>query len=303
MSTLANKIKLNKMKKSTHKYGKLAILLAIAVINTGCLIEDVVQPTQVDAGSTFSTTVTVSSAGAEANPHPGAMAMMVPNDWSYTSGSFTTTDDIGSGEMIVDPDNGSVWLTGAYAGAIDIYTFFTTPDNMQWVFLLSDTGSLTEAGVLHEVTLNFGVGNTNGTYPIGYVVTVNTGDMLDYINTDDEDNELVGVDTSFNHMVEVVDGTVGIGEDKLPSEYQLSQNYPNPFNPETTIDFRIDADSHVNISIFDINGNFVQELVNEWKASGSHQVKFSGHSIPSGIYFYKMTTKGFADIRKMTLIQ
>ena len=127
--------------------------------------------------------------------------------------------------------------------------------------------------------------------------------MLDYINTDDEDNELVGVDTSFNHMVEVVDGTVGIGEDKLPSEYQLSQNYPNPFNPETTIDFRIDADSHVNISIFDINGNFVQELVNEWKASGSHQVKFSGYSIPSGIYFYKMTTKGFADIRKMTLIQ
>ena len=55
--------------------------------------------------------------------------------------------------------------------------------------------------------------------------------------------------------------------------------------------------------MFDINGNLVQELVNEWKASGSHQVKFSGHSIPSGIYFYKMATKGFTDIRKMTLIQ
>ena len=92
-------------------------------------------------------------------------------------------------------------------------------------------------------------------------------------------------------------------KDKLPSEYQLSQNYPNPFNPETTIDFQTDADSHVNISVFDINGNLVQELVNEWTESGSHRVKFSGHSIPSGIYFYKMTTNGFADIRKMTLIQ
>ena len=282
---------------------KMTILFLISLVSTACLIEEVEQPTQVNAGETFTTIVTVTAVGEEVNiPHHGAMAVMVPDDWSYTSGSYETTDDVGSGEMVVDPDGGSVWSTSA-GSAVDIDTLFTTPDNMQWVFLLSDVGSLTEPNVLHEVTLNFGVGSTNGTYPIGYVVTVNTGDMLDYINTDDEDNELVGVDTSFNHMVEVVGGTAGIGEDKLPSEYQLSQNYPNPFNPETTIDFRIDADSHVNISIFDINGNLVQELVNEWKESGSHQVKFSGHSIPSGIYFYKMTTKGFADIRKMTLIQ
>ena len=292
------------MKKiATLKETKMAILFIISLASTACLIEEVEQPTQVNAGETFTTIVTVTAVGEEVNiPHHGAMAVMVPDDWSYTSGSYETTDDVGSGEMVVDPDGGSVWSTSA-GSAVDIDTLFTTPDNMQWVFLLSDVGSLTEPNVLHEVTLNFGVGSTNGSYPIGYVVTVNTGDMLDYINTDDEDNELVGVDTSFNHMVEVVGGTAGIGEDKLPSEYQLSQNYPNPFNPETTIDFRIDADSHVNISIFDINGSLVQELVNEWKASGSHQVKFSGHSIPSGIYFYKMTTKGFADIRKMTLIQ
>ena len=293
------------MKKiATLKESKMAIILLISLVGAACLIEEVEQPAQVNAGDTFTTIVTVSNFQAEVtNAHHGAMAVMMPDDWTYTSGSYTTTDDVGSGEMVVDPDNGSVWLTGANAGAIDIDTFFTTPDNMQWVCLLSDTGSLTDAGVIHEVTLNFGVGNTNGSYPIGYVVTVNSGNMMDYINDDDADDTYAGVDTSFNHMVEVVGGTVGIGEDKLPSEYQLSQNYPNPFNPETTIDFRIDADSHVNISIFDINGNFVQELVNEWTESGSHQVKFSGHSIPSGIYFYKMTSKGFTDIRKMTLIQ
>ena len=290
--------------KATSKSGQLVALLSLAVIGTACLIEEVEQPAQVDAGGTFTTIVTVSDANEEANnAHHGAMAVMVPDDWSYTSGSFTTTDDVGSGAMLVDADNGSVWLTNSTAGAIDIDTFFTTPDNMHWVFLLSDVGSLHDAGVVHEVTLTFGVGNTNGSYPIGYVVTVNSGNALDYINGDDLDDGYAMVDTSFNHIVEVVGGTAGIGEDKLPSEYQLSQNYPNPFNPETTIDFRIDADSHVNISIFDINGNLVQELVNEWKASGSHQVKFSGHSIPSGIYFYKMTTKGFAEIRKMTLIQ
>ena len=293
------------MKKiATLKESKMAITLLISLVSTACLIEEVEQPAQVNAGDTFTTIVTVSNFQAEVtNAHHGAMAVMMPDDWTYTSGSYTTTDDVGSGEMLVDPDNGSVWLTGANAGAIDIDTFFTTPDNMQWVCLLSDTGSLTDAGVIHEVTLNFGVGNTNGSYPIGYVVTVNSGNMMDYINDDDADDTYAGVDTSFNHMVEVVGGTAGIGEDKFPSKYQLSQNYPNPFNPETTIDFRIDADSHVNISIFDINGNFVQELVNEWTESGSHQVKFSGHSIPSGIYFYKMTSKGFTDIRKMTLIQ
>ena len=283
---------------------KMAILFLISLVSTACLIDEVEQPTQVNAGGTFTTIVTVSNFQAEGtNAHHGAMAVMVPDDWSYTSGSFTTTDDVGSGAMLVDSDNGSVWSTSSTAGAIDIDTAFTTPNNMQWVFLLSDVGSLTDAGVVHEVTLNFGVGTTNGSYPIGYVATVNSGNMMDYINADDADDTYAGVDTSFNHMVEVVGGTVGIGEDKLPSEYQLSQNYPNPFNPETTIDFRIDADSHINISIFDINGNLIQELVNEWKASGSHQVKFSGHSIPSGIYFYKMTTKGFTDIRKMTLIQ
>ena len=293
------------MKKiATLKESKMAITLLISLVSTACLIEEVEQPAQVNAGDTFTTIVTVSHFQAEAtNPHHGAMAVMVPDDWTYTSGSYITTDDVGSGEMLVDPDNGSVWLTGADAGAIDIDTFFTTPDNMQWVCLLSDTGSLTDAGVVHEVTLNFGVGNTNGNYPIGYVVTVNSGNMMDYINDDDADDTYSGVDTSFTHMVEVVGSTAGIGENKLPSKYQLSQNYPNPFNPETTIDFRIDADSHVNISIFDINGNFVQELVNEWTESGSHQAKFSGHSNPSGIYFYKMTSKGFTDIRKMTLIQ
>ena len=283
---------------------KMAILFLISLVSTACLIEEVEQPTQVNAGDTFTTIVTVSNFQAEAtNAHHGAMAVMVPDDWSYTSGSYTTTDDVGSGAMLVDPDNGSVWLTGAYAGAIDIYTFFTTPDNMQWVYLLSDAGSFTDAGVVHEVTLNFGVGNTNGSYPIGYVVSVNSGNMMDYINADDADDTYAGVDTSFNHVVEVVGGTANIDENGLPTKYRLSQNYPNPFNPETTIDFQTDADSHVNISVFDINGNLVQELVNEWKESGSHQVKFSGHSIPSGIYFYKMTTNGFADIRKMTLIQ
>jgi len=191
------------MKKiATLKETKMAILIIISLSSTACLIEEVEQSTQVNAGETFTTIVTVTAVGEEStNPHHGAMAVMVPDDWSYTSGSFTTTDDVGSGEMLVDPDNGSVWLTQDGVGAVDINTFFTTPDNMQWVCLLSDVGSVHDAGVVHEVTLTFGVGNTNGSYPIGYVVTVNSGNALDYINGDDVDDAYAMVDTSFNHMV------------------------------------------------------------------------------------------------------
>ena len=125
--------------KAKSKSGQLVALLSLAVIGTACLIEEVEQPAQVDAGGTFTTIVTVSDANEEAtNAHYGAMAVMVPDDWSYTSGSFETTDDVGSGEMLVDPDSGSVWLTQDGVGAVDINTFFTTPDNMQWVCLLSD---------------------------------------------------------------------------------------------------------------------------------------------------------------------
>ncbi len=75
---------------------KMAILFLISLVSTACLIEEVEQPTQVNAGETFTTIVTVTAVGEESNtPHHGAMAVMVPDDWTYTSGSYTTTDDVG----------------------------------------------------------------------------------------------------------------------------------------------------------------------------------------------------------------
>ncbi|SVE61846.1 uncharacterized protein METZ01_LOCUS514700, partial [marine metagenome] len=77
-------------------------------------------------------------------------------------------------------------------------------DDMLWVFLVSDTGSATDAGAEHVATLNFDVGSASGIYSLGYVATVNTADMISYINADDVDDDLAGIDTSFNHSVEVV---------------------------------------------------------------------------------------------------
>jgi hypothetical protein len=89
----------------------------------------------------------------------------------------------------------------------------------------------------------------------------------------------------------------------------LGQNYPNPFNPVTKIRFDIkksefrSQNSEVTLKIFDITGKEVARLVNETLQHGSYEVKFDGSMLNSGVYFYKLTTDGFTETKKMTLIK
>ena len=71
-------------------------------------------------------------------------------------------------------------------------------------------------------------------------------------------------------------------------QFNLFQNYPNPFNPETTIKYSLPFNSHVSISLFNVLGEKVAELVNDEKQSGYHELVFNANSYPSGIYIYKI---------------
>jgi hypothetical protein len=79
---------------------------------------------------------------------------------------------------------------------------------------------------------------------------------------------------------------------KIPSEYSLSQNFPNPFNPSTIINYSIKEAGLVKIKIYDVLGNEITTLVNDWKEAGSYEVEFNASSvignIVSGIYFYRL---------------
>ncbi|MBK8984199.1 MAG: T9SS type A sorting domain-containing protein [Ignavibacteria bacterium] len=99
--------------------------------------------------------------------------------------------------------------------------------------------------------------------------------------------------------------TVGITNigGEIPSEYSLNQNYPNPFNPETNINFSIPKSGLVTLKIYDISGKEVSTLVNEVKNAGSYIVGFNASNLPSGAYFYRIQTDGFADTKKMMLIK
>lgn len=88
------------------------------------------------------------------------------------------------------------------------------------------------------------------------------------------------------------------------NEYSLEQNYPNPFNPNTYIRFNVPKESNVEISIFDVSGKLVKNLVNNVKyAPGYYSVNFDGNDIPSGMYFYRIKANDFIATRKMLLLK
>ncbi len=89
----------------------------------------------------------------------------------------------------------------------------------------------------------------------------------------------------------------------LPGEFALSQNYPNPFNPTTTITYSLPRGGEVELNIFNILGQQVTSLVDDYRVAGTHVVDFDGANLPSGIYFYRLQHDGGSSTRKMTLVK
>ncbi|MGE5812499.1 MAG: T9SS type A sorting domain-containing protein [Ignavibacteria bacterium] len=83
----------------------------------------------------------------------------------------------------------------------------------------------------------------------------------------------------------------------------ISQNYPNPFNPNTKIEYSVQEPSKVTIKVFDLLGREIATLVDEEKSAGNYKVEFKGVGLPSGIYFYRMETRGFSEVKKLVLVK
>ena len=88
-----------------------------------------------------------------------------------------------------------------------------------------------------------------------------------------------------------------------PLSFELSQNYPNPFNPSTTINYSIPQSSNVTMKIFNTLGQEVATIIDQYKEAGVHTINFDASELNSGIYFYKLDTGLYSEVRKMTLIK
>lgn len=89
----------------------------------------------------------------------------------------------------------------------------------------------------------------------------------------------------------------------VPDNFRLLQNFPNPFNPKTTIAFEINKAGEAKIFVYDLLGNKVASLLNEYKTVGIHQIMFDGSNLSSGIYFYQMAMNNEIFTKKFVLLK
>ncbi len=144
-----------------------------------------------------------------------------------------------------------------------------------------------------------GGGNSNS--PISYVYedkSVTSGKYSYRLKQIDNDGQY-----SYSNIVEV--------DVSVPDKFSLEQNYPNPFNPSTSIQYAVGNRQYVSLKVYDVLGNEVATLVNEYKTAGTYEVEFDASSLSSGVYYYQLKAgdpssssgQGFVQTRKMILMK
>lgn len=89
----------------------------------------------------------------------------------------------------------------------------------------------------------------------------------------------------------------------MPPQYSLSQNYPNPFNPTTKIQYALPAGTYVKLEVFNMLGQRIDVLVDDFQEAGYYEVSFVAGTLPSGVYVYRLRTDNFVDMKRLILVK
>jgi hypothetical protein len=178
--------------------------------------------------------------------------------------------------------------------------------NLKWT-------TATEVNTLRfEIQRTYVTNQVNGNWiTIGTInAHVNSSSPNNYSFTDK--NQEAG---KYNYRLKIVDknGSFKLtevinAEVAVPDKFELKQNYPNPFNPSTVISYSLPFDCNVKMSVYDVTGRMVKEVVNENQKSGYHDYNFSARALSSGVYFYSIVAiasngQSFHSVKKFTLIK
>ncbi|MGB5289275.1 MAG: right-handed parallel beta-helix repeat-containing protein [Ignavibacteriaceae bacterium] len=98
-------------------------------------------------------------------------------------------------------------------------------------------------------------------------------------------------------------GTTEVVEENITQSFQLFQNYPNPFNPSTKISWQSTVGSWQTLKVYDVSGNEVAVLEDEYKPAGSYEINFNASNLPSGVYFYRIQADELIQTKSMVLIK
>ena len=253
---------------------------------------------------------------------------IIGNESVYKYGARIATDESGNGNIItVFKEQGGYYTAG--------FKYFrsTTYDYLGNYYQIAPIGSDTvlipdvvgrrgsdnfniayqynsTVDYLHYVTVDF-----NGSWirdaivnPTGLMLTGSISPKAGFRNVPG-DSCLVIYDETGPYHLWVSNGcsgnvVVGKQSDKqMASSFGLEQNYPNPFNPSTEIEFSIPKSGLVMLFVYNVLGEEVETLLNEVKEAGNYNVSFNGAELPSGVYFYKLTSGNYINTKKMLMIK
>ena len=220
-----------------------------------------------------------------------------------------TADIDGDGEEDITDYIGSSPDMGAYETTIDAPTGFTIYPVETYVVLTWD--SVTDDDFEYFILER----STN----IEFTEDINSEALITNYFEDDDleyDTEYFyrlyyvsgGDNSEYSDILSVTLDWMSVEGDQLPKTYALHQNYPNPFNPITTLRYGLPEDAMVNITIYDMMGRVVSNLVNNQQYGGYKSVKWNatnnqGEPVSAGVYLYKIQAGDFVDTRKMILLK
>ena len=117
----------------------------------------------------------------------------------------------------------------------------------------------------------------------------------------DDDSSAVHIDEIWYN--ETPTGMTISDDAPIASRYELGQNYPNPFNPITHIRFNIPETGNTKLTVFNIMGEAVANLIDGVVSAGAHTVSWNAANMPTGVYFYRMESGNFTQTRKLLLVK
>jgi hypothetical protein len=169
---------------------------------------------------------------------------------------------------------------------------------------ITNVGWLNTQGTDQRMFVNSGPFNLEVGKPITIIYAYIIGRGTDRLNSIVLAREIAAFTHQF-YQSNFDDNLVSVEDEiaNIPSEFILHQNYPNPFNPSTKISWQSPVNSHQSLKIYDVLGNEVANLVNEYKPAGSYEVDFNASSLSSGIYFYKLQAGDFLQTKKMIFLK
>ena len=151
--------------------------------------------------------------------------------------------------------------------------------------------------------------NTNSSLSVHYTVNMMAEDGKEWVFTTEngEEHILEGTGTiTFTGNINGMTLSQKIGV--IPAAYALHQNYPNPFNPVTTLRYDLPTEDYVTITIYDLNGKEISQLVNTNQPAGQKSVQWNatdrfGKPVSAGVYLYQIQAGEFTQTRKMVLLK